>query len=343
MSATLPHIGDLARWLHASLYTTDYRPVQLAVRVCYGKRLYRLEKKATVAAAAGADGGTHQMQQQQPQQQSTSSSSSSSSSGGDGGRVGPAPFDPHAYAFVPEGGAEAAAAHMSLALPWASPSAPAPAPAPASAAGPAGGPKPVEDPDGLLALCLEPALVRGKSVLLFCGTKDNCVTYALTLARALERLLGAEKGLNASSSSSGSSGSSSSGSGAAASPLLCPHRQVARAAVLTDLRAAPVAPCDVLKVSVPWGVAYHHGGLCAEQRQAIEAGYKSGAISVLVATTTLAAGVNLPAHRVVVKVRALSTHLAPVSCLSSPYLILIARGASYLQVASPYLILMARR
>ena len=228
--------------------------------------------------------------------------------------MGPAPFDPHAYAFVPEGGAEAAAAHMSLALPWASPSAPAgPAPAPApsrappSAAGPAGGPKPpIEDPDGLLALCLEPALVRGKSVLLFCGTKDNCVTYALTLARALERLLGAEKGLHASSGSS-SSGSSSSGSGAAASPLLCPHRQVARAAVLTDLRAAPVAPCDVLKVSVPWGVAYHHGGLCAEQRQAIEAGYKNGAISVLVATTTLAAGVNLPAHRVVVKVRALST------------------------------------
>jgi len=326
MSATLPHIGDLARWLHASLYTTDYRPVQLAVRVCYGKRLYRLEKKATVAAAAGADGGTHQMQQQPPQQQSTSSSSSSSSSsGGEGGRVGPPPFDPHAYAFVPEGGAEAAAAHMSLALPWASPSAPAPAGpapapsrAPAPAAGPAGGPKPpVEDPDGLLALCLEPALVRGKSVLLFCGTKDNCVTYALTLARALERLLGAEKGLHASSGSSSSgssgSGSGSSGSGAAASPLLCPHRQVARAAVLTDLRAAPVAPCDVLKVSVPWGVAYHHGGLFSEQRQAIEAGYKNGAISVLVATTTLAAGVNLPAHRVVVKVRALSTYLAPIS------------------------------
>lgn len=48
------------------------------------------------------------------------------------------------------------------------------------------------------------------------------------------------------------------------------------------------------------GVAFHNGDLLAEERWAVEAGMRNGEIRVVVATTTLASGVNLPAKTVIV-------------------------------------------
>ena len=58
---------------------------------------------------------------------------------------------------------------------------------------------------------------------------------------------------------------------------------------------------EILISCMGQGVAFHHAGLDGMQRRTIEQGFKTGVIKCIVATPTLAAGVNIPARRVIIR------------------------------------------
>jgi DNA polymerase theta len=115
------------------------------------------------------------------------------------------------------------------------------------------------------------------SVLLFCGTKAQCVATAEFLAK---RVLVPERRVGPSSAAPG-----------APPPT--------RAALCERLEGGEVAAHPRLLAVMARGVAFHHAGLDQDQKALVEAAFRGGAVSVLCATSTLAAGVNLPARRVI--------------------------------------------
>ncbi|KAL4932118.1 putative DEAD/DEAH box DNA helicase (Mer3) [Aspergillus undulatus] len=62
----------------------------------------------------------------------------------------------------------------------------------------------------------------------------------------------------------------------------------------------PVTNAD-LKTTTVAGVAFHHAGLEPADRHQVENGYLEGKISIICCTSTLAVGVNLPCHLVIIK------------------------------------------
>lgn len=58
---------------------------------------------------------------------------------------------------------------------------------------------------------------------------------------------------------------------------------------------------NVLADCAERGAAFHHAGLLRQERSIIEEGFRNGYIEVISATPTLAAGLNLPARRVIIR------------------------------------------
>ncbi|KAK4186168.1 P-loop containing nucleoside triphosphate hydrolase protein [Podospora australis] len=75
--------------------------------------------------------------------------------------------------------------------------------------------------------------------------------------------------------------------------------QEKRLDLLGELRSLTTGLDPNLERTIPFGVAFHHAGLTTEERDLIANAYDAGVLKVCVATCSLAAGINLPARRVI--------------------------------------------
>ena len=70
---------------------------------------------------------------------------------------------------------------------------------------------------------------------------------------------------------------------------------------ILSLSEEPTSMDEDLSRCVKEGVAFHHAGLSSESRKIVENSFRERIIKCLVATPTLAAGVNIPARRVIIR------------------------------------------
>ncbi|KAK9142494.1 hypothetical protein Syun_011894 [Stephania yunnanensis] len=129
-----------------------------------------------------------------------------------------------------------------------------------------------KDPDHIVELCNE-VVQEGHSVLLFCSSRKGCESTARHVAKFIKRF------------------------------SVSSHHENEEfgdiSSAIDALQRCPVGLDPTLQETLPAGVAYHHAGLTVEEREIIETCYRKGLVRVLTATSTLAAGVNLPARRVI--------------------------------------------
>ncbi len=70
---------------------------------------------------------------------------------------------------------------------------------------------------------------------------------------------------------------------------------------IENVLGSPTSQCKRLAENVRKGAAFHHAGLMSQQRSLVEETFRKGLVRTVSATPTLAAGVNLPAFRVIIR------------------------------------------
>ena len=63
----------------------------------------------------------------------------------------------------------------------------------------------------------------------------------------------------------------------------------------------PTKQCERLAMCLKKGIAFHHAGLVAKQRELIEDNFRAGKVRIICSTPSLAMGVDLPAFRAILK------------------------------------------
>ena len=125
--------------------------------------------------------------------------------------------------------------------------------------------------NAVVALAIE-TVTSGYAALIFCGSRVACQITAALVAGAMP--------------------------GAAE---LDDQILDGRKDVMSSLRSLSVGLDEVLEQTIPKGVAFHHAGLTTEERDLIADAFDGGVLKVIVATCSLAAGINLPARRVILQ------------------------------------------
>uniref|UniRef100_A0A8D2IKD5 DNA polymerase theta n=1 Tax=Varanus komodoensis TaxID=61221 RepID=A0A8D2IKD5_VARKO len=138
-----------------------------------------------------------------------------------------------------------------------------------------------DDNDHIVSLCYE-TVHDGHSVLVFCPSKNWCEKLADIIAREFCYLQ--HKCLQKMST---------------LSPVILDTGRVEE--LMSLLKRSPSGLDSVLQRTIKWGVAFHHAGLTFDERDIIEVAFRQGILRVLVATSTLSSGVNLPARRVIIR------------------------------------------
>ena len=164
----------------------------------------------------------------------------------------------------------------------------------------------VGDPEKLVYLCAE-TVSRGHSVLIFCPSRRSCETCCNSVASVLEQYLckfrvpkirdndGAACFFRDDPPKTGDKGELEASILQYNRPII----QEAREMLVKRLKKTPGGLDPATEKAVRMGVGYHHAGMTVEERELVEEAFRGGILSILVATSTLAAGVNLPVRRVI--------------------------------------------
>lgn len=68
-----------------------------------------------------------------------------------------------------------------------------------------------------------------------------------------------------------------------------------------NVLSTPTKQCERLAKTIHNSACFHHSGLHSKQRSIVEQGFKRGKVKVIAATPTLAAGLDMPAHTVIIR------------------------------------------
>ena len=167
-----------------------------------------------------------------------------------------------------------------------------------------------EDRDKILPL-VKPLLARsnGQSILIFVNTRNEAKRVALFIANNINKTI-------------------------QDIPDLIPDSQEvikAREQLISELAKCSTGLDKVLSGCILKGIAYHHAGLLLEERRIVEHGIQHGQINLIVATTTLSAGVNIrSASRVIVynPYRTINYNISSKRVMISPALLAQMAGRS---------------